>query len=146
MGIETYVVTGVRRRGQARVRLFVAAAWTATLSNGVAHADPHIIVNTGLPVQVNPTFQEPGLPAFSFPTGGTVGSVSGDASSSSGSTAGTASTAAGSGGSDAGGAALDLMNSQSGGLRPRLPRPTWASTPPPSRPPAWWRANAKTLA
>jgi hypothetical protein len=117
MGIETYVAAAVPRRGQARVRLFVAAAWTAMLSSGAAHGDPHIVVNTGLPVQVNPTFQEPGLPAFNFPTGGTVGSGSGDASSSSGSTTGTASTAAGSGGSDAGGAALDLMNSQSWGAQ-----------------------------
>src|SRR5208337_4911068 len=85
----------------------VAAAWTATLASGVAHADPLIVVNTGLPVQVNPTFQEPGLPAFNFPTGGTGGSGSGDPSSST----------AGSGGSDAGGAALDLMNSQSWGAQ-----------------------------
>jgi len=35
-----------------------------------AHADPSIVLPSGLPVQVKPTFQEPGLPAFSFPVGG----------------------------------------------------------------------------
>ena len=34
-----------------------------------AHADPSIVLPNGLPVQVVPTFQEPGLPAFSFPDG-----------------------------------------------------------------------------
>jgi hypothetical protein len=37
---------------------------------GPAHADPSILLPSGLPVQVKPTFQEPGLPAFSFPVGG----------------------------------------------------------------------------
>ena len=37
---------------------------------GAAHADPNIVLPNGLPVQVKPTFQEPGLPAFSFPVGG----------------------------------------------------------------------------
>jgi hypothetical protein len=37
---------------------------------GAARADPSIVLPGGLPVQVKPTFQEPGLPAFSFPAGG----------------------------------------------------------------------------
>jgi hypothetical protein len=37
---------------------------------GAAHADPNIVLPNGLPVQVKPTFQEPGLPPFSFPVGG----------------------------------------------------------------------------
>ncbi len=47
---------------------------------GAAHADPGIVLPNGLPVQVKPTFQEPGLPAFSFPVGGTS-SVGGSSSS-----------------------------------------------------------------
>ena len=37
---------------------------------GSAYADPSVVLPNGLPVQVHPTFPEPGLPAFSFPTGG----------------------------------------------------------------------------
>ncbi len=47
---------------------------------GAAHADPGIVLPNGLPVQVKPTFQEPGLPAFSFPVCGTS-SVGGSSSS-----------------------------------------------------------------
>src|SRR5208337_3739447 len=47
---------------------------------GAAHADPSIVLPNGLPVQVHPTFQEPGLPAFSFPVGGSS-SVGGSCSS-----------------------------------------------------------------
>jgi len=47
---------------------------------GAAHADPSIVLPNGLPVQVKPTFQEPGLPAFSFPVGGSS-SVSGSSAS-----------------------------------------------------------------
>jgi hypothetical protein len=39
---------------------------------GAAHADPSLVLPSGLPVQVKPTFQEPGLPAFSFPVGGSA--------------------------------------------------------------------------
>ena len=46
---------------------------------GAAHADPSLVLPSGLPVQVNPTFQEPGLPAFSFPAGGSS-SVGGSSS------------------------------------------------------------------
>src|SRR5271166_7015159 len=45
-----------------------------------AHADPSLVLPSGLPVQVKPTFQEPGLPAFSFPVGGSS-SVSGSSAS-----------------------------------------------------------------
>jgi hypothetical protein len=47
---------------------------------GAAHADPSIVLPSGLPVQVKPTFQEPGLPAFSFPVGSSS-SVDGSSSS-----------------------------------------------------------------
>ncbi len=47
---------------------------------GEAHADPSLVLPSGLPVQVHPTFPEPGLPAFSFPVGG-ASSVDGSSSS-----------------------------------------------------------------
>jgi len=47
---------------------------------GSARADPSIVLQNGLPVQVHPTFSEPGLPAFSFPTGGSS-SLGGSSSS-----------------------------------------------------------------
>jgi hypothetical protein len=47
---------------------------------GAAHADPSLVLPSGLPVQVKPTFPEPGLPAFSFPAGGSP-SVGGSSSS-----------------------------------------------------------------
>jgi hypothetical protein len=47
---------------------------------GEAHADPSIALPSGLPVQVHPTFSEPGLPAFSFPVSGSS-SVGGSSSS-----------------------------------------------------------------
>jgi hypothetical protein len=40
------------------------------IADGESWADPAIVSPNGLPVQVNPTFLEPGLPAFSFPQGG----------------------------------------------------------------------------
>jgi hypothetical protein len=40
-------------------------------------ADPSVVSPSGLPAQVRPTYPEPGLPAFSFPTGGATGAVSG---------------------------------------------------------------------
>jgi hypothetical protein len=40
------------------------------LATQAANADPQVVLPNGLPVQVKPTYAEPGLPAFSFPTGG----------------------------------------------------------------------------
>ena len=61
-----------------------------------ARADPTIVLPSGLPVQVKPTFSEPGLPAFSFPTGGSSSlggsSSSVDDSGGSGSSSGSASS------------------------------------------------------
>src|SRR5271170_1596553 len=77
-----------------------------------AHADPSIVLPSGLPVQVKPTFQEPGLPAFSFPAGGSSllggssGSVGDGGSGSGGSSSGSA------GGS---GDAYNMMMSQDWG-------------------------------
>jgi hypothetical protein len=39
-------------------------------------ADPTVMSPSGLPAQVRPSFPEPGLPAFSFPTGGVTGAPS----------------------------------------------------------------------
>ena len=49
------------------------------IAGGESWADPAIVSPNGLPVQVNPTFPEPGLPAFSFPQGALsdTGSVAG---------------------------------------------------------------------
>ncbi len=74
--------SGPPHRGRLRLRWTTASV---VLGNGVsaigaAHADPSIVLPNGLPVQVKPTFQEPGLPAFSFPVGGTS-SVGGSSSS-----------------------------------------------------------------
>ena len=80
------------------------------IAGGESWADPAIVSPNGLPVQVNPTFPEPGLPAFSFPqgglsdTGGVAGAVtigggsgsgSGSDSASLGSYSGTGSGVAG---------------------------------------------------
>src|SRR5271156_1543735 len=62
---------------------------SGVLATQAANADPQVVLPNGLPVQVKPTYSEPGLPAFSFPTGGgsllggSTGSVdTGDGSSS----------------------------------------------------------------
>ena len=71
----------------------------------VAHADPSIVLPNGLPVQVQPTFAEPGLPAFSFPDGSGL-AVGG---SGSGSNSGSGS------GDGASGEAYDTMMAQAWG-------------------------------
>ncbi len=81
---------------------------------GAAHADPSLVLPSGLPVQVHPTFPEPGLPAFSFPAGGSSslggssGSIGDGGSGSGGSSSGSVST----GGS---GDAYNMMMSQDWG-------------------------------
>src|SRR5271169_4878034 len=64
---------------------------------GAAHADPSLVLPNGLPVQVHPTFSEPGLPAFSFPVGGS--SSAGGSSSSVDGSGGSSSGSVSSGGS-----------------------------------------------
>src|SRR5271166_4709284 len=59
-------------------------------------ADPSIVLPNGLPIQVHPTFSEPGLPAFSFPAGGSS-SVGGSSSSGGDSGSGSSGTTGGSG-------------------------------------------------
>ncbi len=80
-----------------------------------AHADPSVVLPNGLPVQVHPTFQEPGLPAFSFPTGGAA-SVSGSSGSVTSSDSGSSGSGSGVSGSSSGtGAAYDMMMAQTWG-------------------------------
>ena len=50
--------------------LFAPVGLGLGIAGGESWADPAIVSPNGLPVQVNPTFPEPGLPAFSFPQGG----------------------------------------------------------------------------
>jgi len=72
------------------------------IAGGESWADPAIVSPNGLPVQVNPTFPEPGLPAFSFPqgglsdTGGVAGAVTIDGGSGSESGSGSGSASLGS--------------------------------------------------
>src|SRR5271154_2896741 len=65
------------------------------IAGGESWADPAIVSPNGLPVQVNPTFPEPGLPAFSFPQGGLsdTGSVTGAVTTGDGSGSGSGSGA-----------------------------------------------------
>jgi hypothetical protein len=61
--------------------LWLVAGASGALVAQPASADPQVVLPNGLPVQVKPTYSEPGLPAFSFPTsggsllGGSTGSV-----------------------------------------------------------------------
>ncbi len=110
-------------RRQARAPVIVSATWTAILFWLSACAGPHFVVNAKLPVQIQPTFQEPRLPAFIFLSGGTVGSVGTDPGLSSSGAKGDGSAVAGLVGADAGSAALDLVNSQSWRAQARPSRP-----------------------
>ena len=73
--------SGPPHGGRLRLRWTTASV---VLGVGVgaigAHADPSLVLPSGLLVQVHPTFPEPGLPAFSFPAGGSS-SVGGSSSS-----------------------------------------------------------------
>src|SRR5271165_6701537 len=79
---------------------------------GAAHADPSLVLPSGLPVQVHPTFSEPGLPAFSFPVGGSS-SAGGSSSSVDGS--GGSGSGGSSGGSGGSGDAYNTMMAQDWG-------------------------------
>jgi hypothetical protein len=98
--------------GRRWLRLVVGAS--GVLAAHAASADPQVILPQGLPVQVKPTFTEPGLPQFTFPTGG--GSLlGGSADTGNGNGGGDGSTSP-SGGSTAGsGDAYNAMMAQSWG-------------------------------
>ncbi len=88
--------SGPPHGGRLRVRWTTASVvlGTGISAIGAAHADPSIVLSNGLPVQVHPTFSEPGLPAFSFPTGGSssVGGSSSSVDDSGGSSSGASSS------------------------------------------------------
>ena len=109
--------SGPPRGGRLRLRWTTASVvlGIGVSAIGAAHADPSIVLPNGLPVQVKPTFQEPGLPAFSFPVGGSS-SVSGS-SASVGDSGGSGSGASSSGSVSSGGSgdAYNTMMAQDWG-------------------------------
>ncbi len=50
--------------------LWLVAGASGVLATQAANADPQVVLPNGLPVQVKPTYAEPGLPVFTFPPGG----------------------------------------------------------------------------
>src|ERR1700679_527395 len=100
--------------GGRRWLWMVVGAW-GVLGAQAASADPQVVLPQGLPVQVKPTYTEPGLPQFTFPTSG--GSLLGgwaDAGSGSGGD-GSTNTSSGGGSAAGSGDAYNSMMSQSWG-------------------------------
>jgi hypothetical protein len=95
--------------------LWLVAGASGALAAQAAWADPQVVLPNGLPAQVKPTYSEPGLPAFSFPTSG--GSLLGGSPGSvdTGNGGGSGSTRAGSGNSSGSGDAYNTMIAQSWG-------------------------------
>jgi hypothetical protein len=93
--------------------LWLVVGASGALAAQAASADPQVVLPNGLPVQVKPTYSEPGLPAFSFPTSG--GSLLGGSSADAGNGGGDGSTSAGSGSSGRSGDAYNTMMAQSWG-------------------------------
>ena len=85
------------------------------LAAQAANADPQVVLPNGLPVQVKPTYSEPGCRQFSFPTGGgsLLGGSTGSADTGNG--GGDGSTSAGGGSSGGSGDAYNTMMAQSWG-------------------------------
>ena len=94
--------------------LWLVVGVSGALAAQAASADPQVVLPNGLPVQVKPTFSEPGVPAFSFPTGGgsLLGGSPGSADTGNG---GSGSTNAGGGSSGGSGDAYNTMMAQSWG-------------------------------
>ncbi len=105
--------SGPPRRGRMRAQWRTAGVvlGVGVSAIGVAYADPSIVLPNGLPVQVHPTFSEPGLPAFSFPVGGSS-SVSGSSDSGG---SGSGASSSGSVSSGGGGDAYNTMMAQDWG-------------------------------
>src|ERR1700730_16167112 len=95
--------------------LWLVAGASGVLATQAANADPQVVLPNGLPVQVKPTYSEPGLPAFSFPTSG--GTLLGGSSADTGNGGGSGSTNASSGGGSVTGSgdAYNMMMAQSWG-------------------------------
>ncbi|WP_294541284.1 hypothetical protein [uncultured Rhodoblastus sp.] len=96
---------------------FAVIASATILSLNAAHADPNTVASSGLPTQIKPTYQEPGVPAFSFPAGGiaTLGASFDPSTYTDPNVGNGLSAGAGGGGADNGGSALNTMNAQSWG-------------------------------
>jgi hypothetical protein len=66
------------RTGERKARRSVQWLWPLmapvglgiAVARGESWADPQVVSPSGLPIQVRPTYPEPGLPTFSFPQGG----------------------------------------------------------------------------
>jgi hypothetical protein len=87
---------------------------SGVLAAHAASADPQVILPQGLPVQVKPTFTEPGLPQFTFPTtGGSL--LGGSADAGNGNGGGDGSTSPGGGSAAGSGDAYNTMMAQSWG-------------------------------
>jgi hypothetical protein len=93
--------------------LWLVAGASGVLATQPANADPQVVLPNGLPVQVKPTYSEPGLPVFSFPTGG--GSLLGGSTGSVDTGAGGGDASAGGGSSGGSGDAYNTMMGQSWG-------------------------------
>src|SRR5271156_544069 len=94
--------------------LWIVVGASGVLAAQAARADPQVALPQGLPVQVKPTYTEPGLPQFSFPTSG--GSLlGGSADTGSGSGNGSTNTSSGGGSTAGSGDAYNSMMSQSWG-------------------------------
>jgi hypothetical protein len=94
--------------------LWLVVGASGVLAAHAASADPQVILPNGLPVQVKPTFTEPGLPQFTFPTaGGSLLGGSGSADTGNGS--GDGSTSSGGGSTAGSGDAYNTMMAQSWG-------------------------------
>ena len=94
--------------------LWMVVGVSGVLAAQAANADPQVVLPNGLPVQVKPTYTEPGLPAFSFPTaGGSLLGGSGSADTGNGS--GDGSTSSGGGSTAGSGDAYNAMMAQSWG-------------------------------
>jgi hypothetical protein len=100
--------------GGGRRWLWLVVGAPGVLAAQAANADPQVILPQGLPVQVKPTFTEPGLPQFTFPTAG--GSLlGGSADAGNGNGAGDGSTSPGGGSTAGSGDAYNTMMAQSSG-------------------------------
>jgi hypothetical protein len=94
--------------------LWMVVGASGVLAAQAARADPQVVLPQGLPVQVKPTYTEPGLPQFSFPTSG--GSLlGGSADTGSGSGDGSTNTSSGGESTAGSGDAYNSMMSQSWG-------------------------------
>ena len=97
-----------------RRRLWIVVGASGVLAAQAARADPQVVLPQGLPVQVKPTYTEPGLPQFTFPTsGGSLLGGSADAGSGSGDVG--TNTSSGGGSAAGSGDAYNSMMSQSWG-------------------------------